>query len=161
MQGGGYDRIVVFEPDKANMKLLEKNISSMDRLCIFQKGVWDKTTNIGFFGGQNMGSKVIEGMDADSNGNFDIVQVVAMDDVQECQNATFIKMDLEGAELRALKGAENIIKTKKPKLAICIYHSDEDMLEIMKYIHQLVPEYRLYVRQHTDTWIETVLYAVP
>ncbi len=83
-----------------------------------------------------------------------------MDDVPECQDATFIKMDLEGSEMMALKGAEKIIKRNKPKLAICIYHSDQDMLEIIKYIHQLVPEYRLYIRHHSTSYIDTVLYAV-
>ncbi len=62
--------------------------------------------------------------------------------------------------MMALKGAENIIRNNRPKLAVCIYHSDQDMVEIIKYIHQLVPEYRLYVRQHSDSYIETVLYAV-
>ena len=55
---------------------------------------------------------------------------------------------------------EKIIKRNKPKLAVCIYHSDQDMLEIIQYIHQLVPEYKLYVRQHSNMYYETVLYAV-
>lgn len=83
-----------------------------------------------------------------------------MDDVAECKNATFIKMDLEGSEMQALKGAEKIIKANKPKLAICIYHSDKDMLEIIQYIYSLVPEYKFFVRQHANSYNETVLYAV-
>ena len=89
-----------------------------------------------------------------------IVSVAAMDDMRECQDATFIKMDLEGAEMQALQGAENLIKRNKPKLAVCIYHSDQDMLEIIRYIHKIVPEYSLYVRQHSNGIGETVLYAV-
>lgn len=60
----------------------------------------------------------------------------------------------------ALKGARMTIQTNYPKLAICIYHSDEDMLRIIEYIHELVPEYRLYVRHHSKSNVETVLYAV-
>ena len=83
-----------------------------------------------------------------------------MDAVPECQNATWIKMDIEGAELNALRGAKGIIRRNHPKLTICIYHSDEDMIRIAEYIHELVPEYKLYVRNHTGRQTEIVLYAV-
>ena len=77
-------------------------------------------------------------------------------------NVSFIKMDIEGSELNALKGAEKTILRDKPKLAICIYHSNDDMLCIAEYIHALVPDYTFYVRQygqypHTH---DTVLYAI-
>lgn len=91
---------------------------------------------------------------------MDVISVVSIDGCDECSEATFIKMDLEGAEQKALKGAEETIKRNKPKLAICIYHSDEDMIEIIDYLHNLVPEYKLYVRHHSTAAIETVVYAI-
>lgn len=157
--GGGYKRIVLFEPDAANMKLLKKNLSRIRRVCIFQKGVWNETEKLSFCGNGSSSSRIVKKEDA-AGENLITIDVVAIDEVPECKDATFIKMDLEGAELMALKGAEKTIKTNKPKLAICIYHSDEDMLEIIKYIHKLVPEYRLYVRHHSIASAETVLYAV-
>ena len=69
-------------------------------------------------------------------------------------------MDIEGAELPALQGAKNTIQKNKPKLAISIYHSNEDMLRLAEYIHGIVPEYKLYVRAHTMGIAETILYAV-
>ncbi len=74
---------------------------------------------------------------------------------------TIIQMDIEGAELSALKGFEKTIKNVKPKLAICIYHSINDFWEIPKYIHNLVPEYRLFIRNDGkfNKNNETVLYA--
>lgn len=87
------------------------------------------------------------------------VDVKRLDDVEECKNATFIKMDIEGAEYEALLGAEKLIKTNKPKLAICLYHRDEDFIRIPLIIKEWVPEYKLYVMQHTNTFIDTVLYA--
>jgi len=73
---------------------------------------------------------------------------------------TYIKMDIEGAELNALKGAANTIKKNKPRLAICVYHKPEDILEIPVFLSELVPSYQFYLRHHSQYYIETVLYAV-
>ena len=54
-------------------------------------------------------------------------------------------MDIEGAELMALQGAEKIIRKYKPKLAVCVYHKPEDIIEILKYTLELNPEY-VYIR---------------
>ena len=159
--GGGYRLIVVFEPDALNFKQIEKNMKNISNVCLFPKGLWNRKTSLRFCADGTAASKVLElGEEYKNTRNESIIQVTAMDDVPECQDATFIKMDLEGSEMMALKGAETIIKRNKPKLAICIYHSDQDMLEIIKYIHQLVPEYRLYIRHHSTSYIDTVLYAV-
>lgn len=159
--GGGYESIVIFEPDKLNVRLIKEKTADRDHIVLIEKGLWNKHANIGFRGSGNSSSKVIE---LDENctdfSSIDTIEVVAMDDVAECKDATFIKMDLEGSEIMALKGAEKIIKRNKPKLAVCIYHSDQDMLEIIQYIHRLVPEYKLFVRQHANSYNETVLYAV-
>jgi hypothetical protein len=69
-------------------------------------------------------------------------------------------MDIEGAEIDALYGAKNTIINNKPKLAICIYHSNEHFYEIPLLIHNWVPEYRIYVRHHSYTAADTVMYAV-
>ncbi len=89
-----------------------------------------------------------------------IGEVRKLDDVLKGERVTFIKMDIEGSELAALKGAANTIRSQKPKLAICIYHSPQDMLNIPIYIKSLVPEYKIYIRHYTDMMLETVCYAV-
>ena len=88
-----------------------------------------------------------------------IAQCVRLDDVLQKVEVTMIKMDIEGAELKALKGAENIIKTQKPDLAICVYHKGEDLWEIPLLLHEWVPEYKFYLRTHNGATLETVLYA--
>jgi hypothetical protein len=69
-------------------------------------------------------------------------------------------MDVQGVELKALNGAVKTIMRDRPKLAICVYHKPEDLFKIPKYIKNLVPEYKLYMRHHAWSLIETVLYAV-
>ncbi|MCL1983378.1 MAG: FkbM family methyltransferase, partial [Clostridiales bacterium] len=73
---------------------------------------------------------------------------------------TYIKMDIEGAELMALKGAENIIRSHKPKLAISAYHKPEDVYTLPMLIRSYRNDYKFYLRHYTNSLNETVLYAV-
>ncbi len=76
------------------------------------------------------------------------------------EDVTFIKMDVEGAEMKALMGAQNIIISKRPKLAICIYHMPpEDFWEIPIYIKSLVPEYKIFIRHYNFDILDTICYA--
>jgi len=76
------------------------------------------------------------------------------------EKATFIKMDIEGSELEALKGAQNQIKVNKPKLAICVYHKETDLITIPQFILSLNPDYKLYLRHYGNFSTELVLYAL-
>ena len=99
-------------------------------------------------------------MTDDSGVNMQIgsVECVPLDAVIS-EKVTFIKMDIEGSEMKALSGARRLITTYKPKLAICIYHKLDDLWKILQYIHSLVPEYKFYVRHHSILYVDTVLYA--
>jgi hypothetical protein len=68
-------------------------------------------------------------------------------------------MDIEGAELDALRGAEGIIERDHPRLAISVYHKPEDIWEIPHYILRRHPGYKLYLRQHA-VFTETVCYGI-
>ena len=84
-----------------------------------------------------------------------------IDDIVNAEGATFIKLDVEGAEIEALQGASETIQKCHPKLAICIYHKSTDILDLGKYILSLNPEYKMAIRHYTLTNCETVLYAFP
>ena len=88
-----------------------------------------------------------------------LIKAVALDDCIS-DLVTFIKMDIEGAELEALKGSREILKRYRPRLAISLYHKKEDLEEIPVYIKELVSEYKLYIRHYSNAGVETVLYAV-
>lgn len=75
------------------------------------------------------------------------------------EKITFVKMDIEGAELQALEGMENMIKQDIPKHAICLYHRPQDMWEIPLYLYQIMPNYQFLIRHHDFEDNETVLYV--
>ncbi len=90
------------------------------------------------------------------------IQLVKLDDFvkeKKLRKVDFIKMDIEGSELDALKGSEETIKKYKPKLAICVYHKGKDMIYIPQYLKSLVPEYKFFLKHNTEFWGDTVLYA--
>ena len=154
--------IVAFEPDSENQTALLNRIAQYDnsiatKICCINKGVGEKNEKVSFKQNGNVGSKVVN---TQIEGDICQVEVVSLDTIPECQNASFIKMDIEGSEYMALRGAEQLIKRNKPKLAVCLYHSDADMIRLIELIHSFVPEYKLYVRQHHYLPLDTVLYAV-
>ena len=86
------------------------------------------------------------------------MKAVSLDSVVEKrEQVTFIKLDVEGAELEALQGAKRIITENRPKLAVCLYHKKEDYWRIPYYVKSLVPEYRLYIRHYSNYSAETAV----
>ena len=150
-----YKKIIAFEPDLANYKILSEKFGNHSKIEILNAGAFESDGKISFSETGDSTSNIQEnGSSSIDTRSIDSVCSKLEDKI------TFIKMDIEGAELPALKGAKETILRHKPKLAICIYHSDQDMLSIAEYIHSIVPEYKLYVRQHhKDCFMETVLYA--
>lgn len=149
-----YKKIYSFEPDVSSYKTTKETIiNEQIRNVVLQNiGLWSKKTKLKFCGISSNGSMVSE------NGS-EIIEVDKLDNIIIDEDVTFIKLDIEGSELRALQGAENIIKKNKPKLAISVYKNKRDILDILVYIHNLVPEYNLYLRHYSDFEYDTILYA--
>jgi len=149
-------KIYAFEPDPQSYQrcLARKREESFSEVELFPFGVWSERTTLYFNATGGGAARVKE------NGEISISTVPIDEVVDPEDRVTMIKMDIEGSELEALKGARNTIQRDKPKLAVCIYHKPEDMTEIPLYIKELVPEYKLYVRHYSNTASETVLYAL-
>jgi hypothetical protein len=72
-----------------------------------------------------------------------------------------VKLDIEGAEHSALEGMKQTLRRSRPRLALAIYHKPNDLWELPLYVHELLPDSKLYVRQHGFSGFDTVLYALP
>ena len=139
------NKVYAFEPDPQNYKncIHNKDKYLFPESQILPYGTWSEKNSLRFNAGNSTKCSV-------SDDGLDHINVTTIDEtVDENDRVTFIKMDVEGAELESLKGAKQIICRDKPKLAICIYHKPEDMTEIPLYIKSLVPEYKVYVRHHS------------
>lgn len=150
--GEKYAKMITFEPSPVQLALCKENLSGMRNIEIVQAGLSNRKGMARFE--ENQGCSCIS-----QEGNEEI-QIVSLDEYVQEQRVTFIALDIEGEELAALQGAEHIIKTHKPKLAISIYHKPEDMWELPLLIKEYNPEYQLYLRHyHLLDMAETVLYA--
>lgn len=148
------DYIVSFEPDKQNFqKLLSETKKHQGQFITLNAGVWSMNTFVNFSNDNSSFSKVGE------VGSF--IPVMALDQTVFFTQPNYIKMDIEGAEQEALKGSREIIQTYSPNLAICLYHRPQDFWEIPLMIHEINPNYSMYLRVHEHMGLSTVLYCIP
>jgi FkbM family methyltransferase len=152
-----YKKIYCFEPDATNAANTKANLSSYQNVEVVSAGLWSEPATLAF-SKRGSASSTFRSNSADLS--QEMIRVVSVDSMTLERPVTFIKLDVEGAETQAIKGAQNTIKHDKPTLAICLYHRIEDLFEIPHMIKSLAPEYKLYVRHYTRGVYETVLYAI-
>lgn len=88
------------------------------------------------------------------------VEVVSVDDLAP-DGATYLKLDVEGAEEQALEGARSTIRRSHPVLAVAAYHRAADLWRVPAWIASLGTGYSVYLRHHTELPYETVAYGLP
>ena len=154
-----FARIMAIEADPQNFDRLTKWISTLDapvasKISALNVAVGEKRGQLRFQADGSEGAKLA------ADGNV-VVECFPLDDLTPEATPSFIKMDIEGAELDALAGARRSIQTHRPILSICVYHRQNDLWRIPLFIHALAEDYHLYLRPHdVDGW-QLVCYAVP
>jgi FkbM family methyltransferase len=154
-------KVFCFEFSESNLTILRQNIvinPCLNNIVeIVPKAIWDKPGEDLFFSEQGSGTSLIF-----DQGGKSLVSTESIDNFVEefnIEKIDFIKMDIEGSELNALKGAEKTIKTFKPKLAISVYHQDDDIISIPNYLNRLNIGYKFFFEHFTIHREETVLFA--
>lgn len=89
------------------------------------------------------------------------VETITLDKFFKETRINYIKTDIEGAEMEALKGATDVLKRDRPILAISIYHSLSDYQNIPIFLNNLLENYKFFIRNHSIYCAEIVLYAIP
>lgn len=151
-----YKMIYSFEPDiKTGEKLKNKLYKYNGKVVLYPYGLYEKKEKLSF-----VNDNIVYSSHIVSDGQAtSAVDCVCLDEIMGDKKITFLKMDIEGAEIPALKGAKNTIMKNKPKLAICIYHKLDDLLDIPLLIHSFVPEYKFYIRHFGAKYYGTILFA--
>lgn len=147
------EEYIGFEPIQETYGKLVKNIASKSiKSFAFPAAVSDKTGIIKF-------NSMLGSSSASEDGEV-FAASIKLDDVLHCYNPSFIKMDIEGEELKALNGAKNLIRYSRPELAVCVYHYINHFWEIPNLLYNWNLDYKFYLRTHSSACMETVLYAI-
>jgi len=148
--------VIAIEPSQAflNSDIETFCISSKINLHYFSCGLSD----VNAFNGFSSAESVSDAISADSKNHFWFSR---LDDLPLLNQPNFIKFDIEGSELVALKGGVSLFNKSRPILAISLYHNPLDFYEIPLYLSQHLLDYKFYFRQYADNCWETVLYAIP
>ena len=153
---GKYKKIYAFEPDIANYLLITREFSNFRDVIVENAAVGGADGEAILDMRGTYGSKLVH--KKSENDCFVDVKTITLDSYTN-EPITFIKMDIEGVECEALNGAVETLKEHRPKLAISLYHNDDDLTKIPLLIHEIVPEYKFYLRHHSPLYGDTVLYA--
>lgn len=161
-EAGRDGRVFSFECSSVNLEMVNKNLelnSELNsRIKLLNRALWSNSSDLLYLAESGPGSFC---SDVDAPDTKE-TQTIAIDDLMtesKIPKIDFIKLDIEGAELECLRGAKNTIQKFKPNLGICVYHKHDDLVTIPQYLKSLVPEYKLYLKHHSDCAWETVLYA--
>ena len=151
-----FKKIYSYEILKDNIDLLEKRFSEDKRIIIRPVGVSDQK---GIMYLSDNGTTDAQALVEE--GKTRVETVTLDEDIEE--KITFLKMDIEGAEKAAIRGAKRHLQEDKPKLAISIYHSNEDLVDIFWLIRQIQPDYKFYLRYNGLPYFPTdyILIGVP
>ena len=153
-----FNEAIVFEPDPSNFAKLKNSVDELpanvaQRIALHRAATGKADSRVMMEIGGGPSSQI-------GNGDEE-VECFALDSILKGAPVSFIKMDIEGSEIDTLAGAEAVIKKNAPILAISAYHRQDHLWRIPLLIHQLSPDYELYLRPHNLEGWDLVCYAVP
>ena len=154
--GENYKKIFCFEITPSICEKLKNNLSDLKDVSVINKALAEKKGYL--YLEQN---KESSGNRALESGEQKIEATTLDDEILE--KVDYIKMDIEGAEQKALEGCIKHIKKDKPNLLISVYHNNEDLYKIPKQIFTICKDYKLYLRYYGGPLYATeiVLFALP
>ena len=149
-----YKEIIAVEPNPRSFKKLCENTKNVENIINVNKYISDNKGEIQISTGHGRGtSSVKKGVS---------VLCDTADNIAQGKNITFLKADVEGEELKMIKGASNIIKSGNAKLQIACYHKSDDLWTIPKAVLEISDNYNIYMRHfpYLPAW-DTNFYFVP
>lgn len=155
-----YKSAWLFEPNESQLEICRANLANFHDIKIVGKGLWNQSGTLRFRADGAAGAALVLAEGADKDETLVSVPVTSLDEALGGERATFIKLDIEGAEKEALVGAEQTIRRDRPKMAVCVYHKREDICELPQLLLEYHHDYKFYMRHYAIGAHETVLYAI-
>jgi FkbM family methyltransferase len=154
-----FEKIICFEPDPSNVENLKAYISNLDnviqeKVVVYQNATGKEKGKIRFSAtGSGASAISLEGeLEVDS---------IPLDEILADEVPTFIKMDIEGAEIDTLLGASHIIEKYHPILALSVYHQQDHLWRIPLLVNSICSDYSYFLIPHGEDGLDLVFYAIP
>lgn len=151
---GNYKSIAGFEPDEHNFSALKEYA---------EKEKVENATLFNIAAGAEKGTQYFINDRSEScvlsKDEGDEIQIVALDNVEQIQDMTLLKVSANGWDLDVLKGAENLIRKNRPQISS--YASGALLWEIPFFLHKIMPDYKIYFRHYGIGRQAMICYAVP
>jgi FkbM family methyltransferase len=148
-----FQRVYAWEPDPTNVNRLRNFIAErgLDNVTVVESCTGSAEGELYF---DALGTSV-------SAPNQSGAYKVAVETIDHtCPETSLVKIDIEGAEIEALRGAEQTIRRQKPRIIVAAYHRREDLFCLQLLLRSFRPDYRFYFRWHRCVPDDVMLYAV-
>jgi FkbM family methyltransferase len=148
-----FQKIHMFDPNPQNRKSLLE-ISSKDKRVFFSEIALSDSKGL-----ERFDSKLGSSSRFSKEGDVQIRVDVLDSFIREYPD--YLKFDIEGGELSALRGGHRLFKELKPKLAVSVYHRSSDLIEIFQELVGIYSNAKFYLRQYTEGTDEIIMYVIP
>ena len=138
------EKIYSLEPDRRNFRKLSAFAEGKEKIVPINAASWDENTTLYFDDAGNRNSGLAE--EGISKRRVE-VNAIALDGIL-ADGVDYIKYDVEGAEKEALEGSREVISKYRPDLLISIYHRTEDLHALVLQLHEICPDYKLFIRRY-------------
>ncbi len=155
----GFQKILSFEPDPTNFEQLEQYLSTLpvdvrSKVSPLASALGDETSVINVESSGGPSSRV-------GHGDHQVPCRIIDEFIEGKAVASFIKLDIEGYEPQALRGARQTLSRGRPVVTACVYHVQNHLWEIPLELDEKVGDYRYYLVPHLSDGWDLVLYVVP
>ena len=140
--------VIAIEPAPENIEVLKRNFAAEIKagsVIVYPKGVWDKDDWLSMnVDATNSAADSFVMHPEHSQATTIKLPLTTIDKLSaelKLPRVDFIKMDIEGAEPKALRGGRETIAKWRPRLAISVYHQPTDPVEVPKAVKAAWPAY--------------------
>jgi FkbM family methyltransferase len=155
---GPQGRVHVFEFEPGNVGTLRANLELnpelATRIDVVEQPLWHRSGETMRFDPAGPSTRLGAGTQVVETAAIDALVAAGRID-----RVDFLKLDIEGAELQALEGARETITRFRPRLALSVYHREDDLIRIPAFVEELGLGYRFALGHYTAHAEETILFA--
>ncbi len=141
----GAKKVIAIEPEKANIAAFRRNFEPellSGQVEIVEKGVWETAGKLALhLSGAGDSHSIVVAQVRKEDEAIEVTTLDAIAKALRLPRVDFIKMDIEGSERNALKGARETLQKWHPRLAISSYHLKGDPGSIAAFVWDIHQDY--------------------